>query len=95
LFLSAATARRLVRSLGTEAAAMLGDARTEADLGTQYGAGLTEREVAWYCSQEFATNADDILWRRTRFGLRLDAAEVRRLTAALGDAGCAGTGGSP
>src|SRR5581483_4683731 len=46
-FLAAATARRLVRSYGTLAHEMLGDAREARALGATFGADLTEREVDW------------------------------------------------
>jgi glycerol-3-phosphate dehydrogenase len=65
----------LFRRHGTRAAAVLGDARTPADLGVMFGAGLTEREVAWFVAEEWATTAEDVLWRRTKCGLHLSAAE--------------------
>ena len=73
-FLSDPWSRRLVRQFGTRACAMLGDARRAEDLGRDFGAGLTEREVAWQMREEWATAPEDILWRRTKLGLRLDAA---------------------
>jgi glycerol-3-phosphate dehydrogenase len=73
-FLEAAHARRLVRYYGTRAASMLGDARDAADLGQAFGAGLTEREVIWQMRQEWAREPADVLWRRTKLGLRIDAA---------------------
>ena len=73
-FLDAALARRLVRQYGTRAAAVLGDARSLADLGRDFGAGLTEREVAWQMREEWARAPADILWRRSKLGLRIDAA---------------------
>ena len=54
---------------------MLGDARRAEDLGEAFGAGLTAREVDWLRREEWAQSADDILWRRTKLGLRLTAAE--------------------
>ena len=73
-FLSEPLARRLVRQYGTRARTMLGEARSMADLGRDFGAGLTEREVAWQMREEWARGPDDVLWRRTKLGLRLDAA---------------------
>ena len=80
-FLSEPWARRLVRAYGTEAWEMLGEARTEADLGRGFGATLTEREVRWLMTREFARTADDVLWRRTKLGLRLSAEEAAALDA--------------
>ena len=68
-FLSAASSRRLVRSYGTLAAGMLGDARDTADLGRCFGADLTEREVEWLKRTEWAHTAEDVLWRRSKLGL--------------------------
>ena len=78
-FLDAAWAARLVRGYGTEAAAMLAGARTAADLGERFGWDLTEREVRWLMEREWALTAEDVLWRRTKLGLRLDAGEAARL----------------
>jgi glycerol-3-phosphate dehydrogenase len=73
------TADRLIRRYGSEAAAMLGEAGRAQDLGEAFGAGLTAREVDWLRREEWAESADDILWRRTKLGLRLDAADRARL----------------
>ena len=72
-FLTDGWSRRLVRQFGTRARAVLGDARRVKDLGRDFGAGLTEREVAWQMREEWARAPDDILWRRTKLGLRLGA----------------------
>ena len=78
-FLDDAAARRLVRSYGTTARDVLAGADSMEDLGEYFGAGLTEREVDHLCANEWAETADDILWRRTKLGLHLTAAERRRL----------------
>ena len=53
------------------------------DLGQDFGAGLSEREVRYLISNEWAVTADDILWRRTKLGLRFDSEAKRRLDAWL------------
>ncbi len=78
-FLTEATVRRLVRSYGTLALEMLGDARGTADLGAYFGGDLTEREVNWLVRTEWARTTEDVLWRRSKLGLLLSAAEVERL----------------
>jgi len=80
-FLSPAWAARLVRAYGTEARALLGGAKTAADLGRDFGASLTEAEVRWLMAREFARGPDDVLWRRSKLGLRLGADEVAALKA--------------
>lgn len=71
-FLEAA-APRLVRAYGTAAFGIFGDAKRLADCGRAFGHGLTEREVAYHVDREWARTADDILWRRTKLGLRFTA----------------------
>jgi len=78
-FLLDATCRRLVRAYGTMAAEMLGDAREGADMGRCLGADLTEREVDWVIRTEWARTAEDVLWRRSKLGLRFGSAELGAL----------------
>ncbi|MBC2665205.1 glycerol-3-phosphate dehydrogenase [Novosphingobium flavum] len=82
-FLAPAWALRLARSYGTLATDILGDAKELADCGQHFGAGLTEREVRYLAAREWARTADDILWRRTKLGLRLNAAQSAALAAFL------------
>jgi glycerol-3-phosphate dehydrogenase len=78
-FLTAFWARRLVRAYGTEAWAVLGDAATADDLGQDFGATLTAREVDWLISHEYARAAEDVVWRRSKLGLRMTAAQIAAL----------------
>ncbi len=71
--------RDLVRRHGTRAGAVLGDAQTPEALGAHFGAGLYQREVDYLVEHEWAVEADDILWRRSHLGLRLDAAQQAAL----------------
>ncbi|WP_018900454.1 glycerol-3-phosphate dehydrogenase [Rhizobium sp. 2MFCol3.1] len=70
-FLIDTHARRLVRRYGTKAAALLGQARGTEDLGRCFGSDLYEVEVRYLIEHEWARHADDVLWRRTKEGLRL------------------------
>jgi glycerol-3-phosphate dehydrogenase len=78
-FLPEPTCRRFVRAYGTLAAEMLGDARETGDLGRRLGADLTEREVDWLIRTEWARTAEDVLWRRSKLGLRFGTGEVAAL----------------
>jgi len=78
-YLPAERARRLARAYGTEAFALLGKADSMADLGQDFGAGLTEAEVRWLMVREYARRAEDVVWRRTKLGLRMGAEEVAAL----------------
>ncbi len=53
--------------------------RRSGDLGQDFGATLTEREVTWLMQREFARQADDILWRRSKLGLRLSKEQADAL----------------
>ncbi len=83
-FLDAATAHRLIRLYGRTAWQILGTARTRAELGRDFGAGLSEAEVRHLVTCEWARTAEDILWRRTKLGLRMEAAQAAALEAFLG-----------
>jgi glycerol-3-phosphate dehydrogenase len=74
---------RLARAYGTDAQTILADVEVPADMGRDFGAGLTAREVEWLRTREWAISADDILWRRSKLGLRLSAAEVAALEESL------------
>ena len=85
-FLSDRDALRLVRAYGTQAAEMLGGAASWDDMGEGFGAGLSEREVRWQMDREWARTADDVLWRRTKLGLKVDADGRARLERFMADA---------
>jgi len=78
-FLDATWARRLVRSYGVEAEELLAGATKAADLGRSFGWNLTEAEVRWLMRHEWARRAEDVLWRRSKLGLRLSPAEAEAL----------------
>ncbi|WP_374635977.1 glycerol-3-phosphate dehydrogenase [Paracoccus sp. (in: a-proteobacteria)] len=80
-FLSPRDARRLVRTYGTDAFHLLGAAKSPADLGRDFGAGLTQAEVNWLVRNEYAQSAQDILWRRTKLGLHMNDEQIRELDA--------------
>jgi glycerol-3-phosphate dehydrogenase len=73
--LPARSIARLVRSYGTLARDVLGDARQPGDLGRNFGAGLTERETDYLIRHEWACTPEDILWRRSKLGLHMTEAE--------------------
>jgi glycerol-3-phosphate dehydrogenase len=75
-FLLPGQASRLAHAYGTRATQLLGDARSATDLGRSFGAGLSAAEVRYLISSEWARTAEDIVWRRSKLGLRLSAAEI-------------------
>jgi glycerol-3-phosphate dehydrogenase len=80
-FLSASMAHRLARAYGTRVEKILGKAQAMLDLGEDYGAGLTQAEIDYLIANEWARSGDDILWRRTKLGLHLDAHQRQRVAA--------------
>jgi glycerol-3-phosphate dehydrogenase len=72
---------RLSRAYGTRLKDMIGDSRSLADLGRHFGAGLYEAELRWLRDREFARTAEDVLWRRTKLGLRTGPAEKQKVEA--------------
>jgi glycerol-3-phosphate dehydrogenase len=83
-FLARDTVRRLVRAYGTRAEVLLGEAKTLSDLGRTFGADLTEAEVLYLVKNEWATGAADIIWRRSKLGLRMSGDEIQDLQGYLG-----------
>lgn len=78
-FLDAAHARGLFARHGTRARAVLAGARDTAGLGRHFGGGLYEAEVRHLVEREWAMDAQDIAWRRTKAGLRLAPADMAAL----------------
>jgi D-erythritol 1-phosphate dehydrogenase len=75
-----ATLRAIFRRHGTRADAVVG----EGDLGENYGAGLTERELRYFVEHEWAQSSEDVLWRRTKAGLLMSDSQRRRVAEVLG-----------
>jgi D-erythritol 1-phosphate dehydrogenase len=73
--------RGLALRHGTLATAILGSAKTLADLGQSFGNGLTAAEIDHCVREEWARTADDVLWRRTKCGLAMPAADCARVAA--------------
>src|SRR5690606_174211 len=65
-FLPGHLAERLAHAYGTRVEKILGKAQAMLDLGEHYGAGLTQAEIDYLVSNEWARSADDVLWRRTK-----------------------------
>ena len=78
-FVDGPFATRLVTHYGTEAFDLLGEATVFADLGRHFGFNLTEAEIRWLMDREWARTAEDVVWRRTRLGLRLTGDEIAAL----------------
>jgi glycerol-3-phosphate dehydrogenase len=75
-YLTLEHANRLAHAYGTRAAKVLGNAKSLDDLGQSFGATLTAAEVSYLMTWEWALSAADVVWRRSKLGLRLSAAEI-------------------
>jgi len=82
-WLPVALAHRWLRHYGTCATTLLGKAAGLEDLGQHFGAGLHQREVDYLVRHEWARTSEDILWRRTKLGLRLNDDQRIHLQAYL------------
>jgi glycerol-3-phosphate dehydrogenase len=82
-FLDKATVDRVARAYGTRARHWLGDAQGWQALGRDFGGGLTAAEVDYMRAEEWAVSAEDILWRRSKLGLRLSAEQQGALAEYL------------
>jgi glycerol-3-phosphate dehydrogenase len=80
-FLDQGQAQRLLAAYGSRLGAVLGDARDRADLGPAFGPELTAAEVRYLMAKEWARFPDDILWRRSKLGLTMPAADRDALAA--------------
>ena len=78
-FLADLRIERLARAYGTDVFSLLGAAQSAEELGANFGAGLTEAEVVWMMDHEFAGNADDALWRRSKLGIEFSPEQTRKL----------------
>jgi glycerol-3-phosphate dehydrogenase len=80
-WLDSGLAHHYARCYGTLVYRLLKNCHNTDDLGRHFGQGLYEREVRYCLNNEYARTAEDILWRRTKFGLHLSSAEQREFTA--------------
>lgn len=78
-FLDEDAARRLVAAYGLNIVEILGVARDKADLGPAFGPELTGAEVRYLMRKEWARFPDDVLWRRSKLGLTMSAADREAL----------------
>jgi glycerol-3-phosphate dehydrogenase len=93
-FLRGDHAIRLARAYGTRVRNVLGAARSLDDLGPNLGADLTAAEVRYLMTHEFAQTPDDVLWRRSKLGLRVSREDRARLLTVMTDVhGSAAAGG--
>jgi len=72
---------RLLRAYGTRAGRIFAP---DQDPGPVIGADLHTAELDYLRREEWAASAEDVLWRRSKLGLRFDAGARDRLTRLMG-----------
>ncbi len=81
-FLKPQNVERMFHAYGTRMEDILGEARFASDMGAWFGP-LSQREVEFLQREEFAVTEEDILWRRSKLGLHMKAADIAALRAFL------------
>jgi glycerol-3-phosphate dehydrogenase len=84
-FLTESEATRLAHAYGFRVDGVLGQARRREDIAPFFGP-LSAAEVRYLVRHEWARNADDVLWRRSKLGLVLNAKEKEALAQFMASA---------
>jgi glycerol-3-phosphate dehydrogenase len=82
-WLPAPLAQRYARAYGTRAERLIGGATSLDGLGAQIAPGIYEAELRYLRDTEFATCAQDVLWRRSKLGLHVAPGTLDAVAAAL------------
>lgn len=82
-WLPAALARRYARAYGTRAERVVDGAKSLADLGAEIAPGIHDAELRYLRDAEWATCAQDVLWRRSKLGLHVAPGTLDAVTAAV------------
>ena len=82
-FLPPQTLRRMAHAYGTRLHEATAGATTLEALGEHFGGGLHEAELNHLITSEWARTAEDILWRRSKLGLRLTPTQIARIATWL------------
>lgn len=84
-FLDEIWAKRMIRCYGTDVWTIFSKKKSIDDLGINFGNNLTEVEVVWLIENEFAFNAEDVVWRRTKLGLQMNKGQIKKLDTWMND----------
>jgi glycerol-3-phosphate dehydrogenase len=75
-FLDSMLAKRLIRCYGTNAWTLMEGALNVDSMGQDFGGTLSGREVEYLMKHEWAECAEDVVWRRSKLGIRLDRKQI-------------------
>jgi glycerol-3-phosphate dehydrogenase len=70
------TIARWARAYGSRALTIFSRSN---ELGSEIAPGLYEAELRYLYQTEWARTADDVLWRRSKLGLHIDAQSTQRV----------------
>jgi glycerol-3-phosphate dehydrogenase len=82
-FLDEANLCRLIAAYGTRLDQVLGCADSLAAVGPCFGAALSAAEVRYLMRHEWARSTEDVLWRRSKLGLRATPQEETALARSM------------
>jgi len=74
---------RLCRSYGSRIDTVLNNAKSQSELGHDFGSGFSEVELEYLINTEWAKNLDDVLWRRSKLLLHLSKESQKEVAAYL------------
>ena len=78
-WMDAVMLKRLLRAYGTRIEQIIGNAKGVRDLGKCYGHDLYEAEVRYLIDNEWVRDINDLIWRRSKLGLRLSGDQIADL----------------
>ena len=78
-WLNDATRKRYLETYGTRTEKILLNCEKISDLGICFSPTLYQVEVDYLLREEWASNCEDILWRRTKLGLTINAKGTKAL----------------
>lgn len=78
-FLDETTIQRIAHAYGADVYEMFAGCDSQNDLGEEFAPGFFAREAQWMLDHEFAQTVEDMLWRRSKLGLHIGTAQVKKL----------------
>ncbi len=70
---------RYKSSYGGRMSLIVGDGEDMGALGQHFGDGVYEAELNYLCEHEWASNAEDVIWRRSKLGLMISDETVKAI----------------
>lgn len=79
--------RRYARSYGTQMDCFLANTKDLSDMGIHYGDNIFGVELDYLIKHEWASCAEDIIWRRSKLGLCISEQTLRNIEASFSENG--------